>query len=104
MALHDHMPGDGRGLDRVEIANQHIDPEPEVLGGVVATVGGHHQVGGGELIGDSDIGEVTTGEDQDGVHNDKIVLRALSRVSTNRQVEVETLARAWILGKPVSRR
>jgi hypothetical protein len=89
MPFDEDMVGEG-ALHRVEITDENVDLDVESLGAVVTTVGRYHQIGGGEVRKDLTWWDVATGEDDDGPHrNHKIVLRALTRVRDNPQVEVD---------------
>src|SRR5690606_33516917 len=79
----------GFGVPGVQIPDQQVDPPAHVTGQGVPTVGRDHEVRFGDVARNL-AGEGVAGcEYEDRVHNDKIVLRAPTRVRPNLQVEVE---------------
>src|SRR5690606_1318934 len=79
----------GFGVPGVQIPDQQVDPPAHVTGQGMPTVGRDHEVRFGDVARNL-AGEGVAGcEYEDRVHNDKIVLRAPTRVRPNLQVEVE---------------
>ena len=91
VTLDDHVVGEGIGGYRVEVTDHHVDAKAERDSCLIAAVGSHHHVRQRQVLGDLGAKPIPCGEDEDRVHqNDKIALRAETRVRANLQVEVET--------------